>query len=210
MFHFSSSQWPVPDEIAAALVSTWETLAAPGTSFTGEQRVAIAAATRASKQGIPTDLTPPDGTAETVRMMANSPAQTTKEWVDAQVEAIGGARYTETNGVVSQVVAVDTFTRLLGFEPEPLPEPVRGDAGGEVVEDLSQGGKTWFPAGDFPSPPFLLAMTPAEVVAQNVLSDVLYMPGEEMVHPDWERNDLHRTQMEVVAASTSHVNECFF
>lgn len=210
MFDFSSSPWPVPDEITAALVSTWETLAAPGTSFTGGERVAIAAAARAAKQGIETDLTPPEGTAETVRMMAGSPARTTNEWVDEQVGVIGGARYTEVNGVVSQVVAVDTFTRLLGFAPEPLPVPVDGEPGGEVVEDLARGGRTWFPAGDFPSPPSLLAMTPAEVVAQNVLSDVLYMPEGEMVHADWLRNDLHRTQMEVVAASTSHVNECFF
>lgn len=210
MFDFADSRWPVPDEIAGALRATWGTLARPGTSFTGQERVAIAAATRQAKQGIATDLDPPGATAETVRMIAAHPARTTSEWVAAQVEALGGPRYVETVGVVSQVIAVDTFTRLLGREPEALPEPEDGVPAGDVVADLKHGGKTWFPAGEFPSPPSLLAMVPAEVEAQNVLSDVLYMPDTEMVHADWDRNDLNRTQMEVVAASASHVNECFF
>ncbi len=210
MFDFAASRWPVPEEIVDALRSTWVTLARPGTSFTGPERVAIAAATRQAKQGIATDLAAPATTAETVRMIAAHPARTTSEWVHAQVDVLGGPGYVETVGVVSQVVAVDTFTRLLGRAPEALPEPEDGVPTGDVVADLKHGGKTWFPAGEFPSPPSLLVMVPAEVEAQNVLSDVLYMPGREMVHADWDRNDLHRTQMEVVAVSASHANECFF
>lgn len=210
MFDFASTPWPVPAGIVAALRATWGAIAGPGASFSGPERVAIAAATRSAKQGIPTSSAPPAGVADVVDVIAARPATTTKEWVDARVESLGGPRYIESVGVISQVVAVDTFTRLLGVDPEPLPEPLAGEPTGEVVEDLKRGGKTWFPAGEFPSPPTLLAMVPSEPENQNVLSDVLYMPGAEMVHPDWERNDLHRTQMEVVAASASHVNECFF
>ncbi|NND84142.1 MAG: hypothetical protein HKN46_03240 [Acidimicrobiia bacterium] len=210
MFDFTRTQWPVPDEIVAALRSTWDAIGGPGALFTGSERVAIAAATREAKLGIAAGVAAPDGTTETISVMSANPATTTQEWVDAQAADLGGPTYIETVGVVSQLIAVDTFTRLLGMDPEPLPEPRAGEPSGEVNRDLKRGGKTWFPAGEFPSPPYLLAMVPSEPINQNVISDVLYMPGEEMVHSDWERNDLHRTQMEVVAASTSHVNECFF
>lgn len=52
-----------------------------------------------------------------------------------------------------------------------------------------------------PSPPYVLGAVPAAMTVMNDLTDQLYMPPEEMDDPDWRRGDLHRTQIELVAAT---------
>ncbi|MCA1691752.1 MAG: hypothetical protein LC733_05960 [Actinobacteria bacterium] len=61
-----------------------------------------------------------------------------------------------------------------------------------------------------PVPPSVLGAVPAAMRAVNELSDVLYMPPEQMADPDWRRGDLHRAQAELVAVGTSHANQCLY
>jgi hypothetical protein len=61
-----------------------------------------------------------------------------------------------------------------------------------------------------PAAPFVLSSVSGAMRATNDLSDVLYMPMDQMGDPDWRRGKLHRTQVELVAASTSHANQCFY
>ena len=128
--------------------------------------------------------------------------------MDHQVARLGLGRYVEALGVISRMVAIDTFHRMLGSSAPDLPAaepgPPTGDA--TVVDE----GPTWIPAGRFPIPPTVLAAVPAEVEAQNDLSDVLYMTGAEMADPDWRRMGMHRAQVELGASALSHGNECFF
>lgn len=60
-----------------------------------------------------------------------------------------------------------------------------------------------------PVPPYVLGAVPSAMAAMNDLCGQLYMPPEEMGEPDWQRNALHRTKMELVAATVSHENQCF-
>ena len=107
------------------------------------------------------------------------------------------------------VWAVDAFHRLTGRPLAPLPEPLVGDPTREAAPDGLRRNQTWV-SMVMPVPPFVLGAVPSTMAAMNDLSDVLYMSPGEMGDPDWRRRDLHRTQMELVAASTSHGNECFY
>jgi hypothetical protein len=209
MFDFSDAAVPVRSEIAEAFRRDWQRLGAPGTWWSGQERVAIAEATRRVRLGESPVSDLPRAGLEAIEVLSARPAQTSKGWVEHVVSDLGEERYVEIIGVVSRTTAVDTFTRLVGSDLEPLPEPVDGEPSRLPAEGVDRG-KTWVPAGRFPIPPTVLALVPDEVVAQNDLSDLLYMTGEEMADPDWSRGGLHRTQAELVASATSFVNECFF
>lgn len=44
----------------------------------------------------------------------------------------------------------------------------------------------------------------------NDLAETMYLTMPQMGEPDFRRGDLHRTQIELVAATVSHANECFY
>ncbi|MBW3613874.1 MAG: hypothetical protein KY439_01000 [Actinobacteria bacterium] len=124
-------------------------------------------------------------------------------------EELGELRYIELVGIVARVVAVDTFTRLLGRDLLPLPESVPGGATHDAPPANLRRNRTWVSMA-MPVPPSVLGAVPAAMAAMNDLCDHLYMPPAEMGDPDWQRRRLHRTQMELVAATVSHQNQCFY
>ena len=209
MFEFTDAAVPVRSDIADAFRAEWNRLAAPGTWWSGHERVAIARATRDSRVGRSPAPDLPRAALEAIVVLSVRPAHTSRELVEGITSNLGEERYVEIIGVVSRTTAVDTFTRLVGSELEPLPEPVDGEPSRIEAEGVDRG-KTWVTAGRFPIPPTVLALVPDEVEAQNDLSDLLYMSGEEMADQDWSRGSLHRTQAELVASATSFVNECFY
>ena len=193
-----------------AIEDTWIELAGPGAHLDGEERVALTAAARASRAGLPIP-TSTLGAADlkAVEKLTLAPATTTSEWVARICDQIGELRYIELVGVVARVTAVDTFCRLTGTDQLPLPTPLPGDPSNEAVPDGAKLNRTWVRMVK-PTPPAVLGAVPSAMDAMVALTDELYMPEEAMVDPDWRRGDLHRTQVELVAASTSHVNECFY
>jgi hypothetical protein len=59
--------------------------------------------------------------------------------------------------------------------------------------------------------PFSLDLVPAEGWALMEIHGPLYMTPDEMGDPQFNRSPgLHRPQMELVAARTSLINECFY
>lgn len=221
----------VRPEVAAAVRRAWAHIAATGEWWTGPERIAIAATARAAatdgRDGADDPHRgaedPPDGGAprpsgvprlpaparEAAARIAARPASVTERWVRAQVEALGLERYVELVGVVARTTAVDTLTRLLDAPPEPWPEPADGQPRRRRADDL-RDGPAWVPMGRFRAPPIVLAAVPAEVEAQNDLSDVLYMPGAAMERLDAWRGPLHRAHLETVATTVSHANQCFY
>ena len=195
--------------VLSALEAGVDRLSRPGTWWTGAERRDIAAAARSARLGTPGSGTVLDETVGgVVEVIATRPASVSRGWVESAATALGVRRYVEVLGVVSQMVAIDTFARLLGSPPTELVPVVPGEPSRNAV-DVAHS-RTWVPAGAFPSPPHVLALVPDEVVAQNALSDVLYMPDREMVDPGWSRNGMHRAQAELAAATVSHGNECFY
>lgn len=150
----------------------------------------------------------PAAAVAAARRVAASSAETDEAWVRAVCEALGEPHYLELVGVVARVIAVDTFARLLGRDIAVLPEPQPGEPTREAPPQGMRRNHTWV-AMAMPVPPFVLGQVPAAMAAMNDLTK-LYMPPEEIGRPDWRRGDLHRTQIELVAASASYVNQCFY
>lgn len=210
VFDFASD--PVRPELVAALERCWDELSQPGTWWDALDKRAIAEVARAAFVGSPlrSEAERLDRVAvEAASRIAATPASTEEAWVRRVCDAIGEPNFLELVGVVARVVAVDTFVRLLGRDLQPLPEPQPGEPTREPPPEGMRRNHTWV-AMAMPLPPFVLGQVPAAMAAMIDLTDQLYMPMDQMGDPDWRRGDLHRTQVELVAASTSHENECFY
>jgi hypothetical protein len=77
------------------------------------------------------------------------------------------------------------------------------------VPALARRNRTWLSLVK-PSPPFVLSVVPSAEAAMNALCDELYLPLSEIDNARFTRGTLTRPQIEVVATSTSQVNECFY
>ena len=201
---------PVRQELQAAIGGTWDELSRPGAWWDAGDRRALADAARAAFVGNPApNAGLPAAALEAAAVLAARPATTTEAWVAGVTDQIGELRYLELVGLVARVTAVDTFCRLLGREPEALPEPVDGAPSLDPAPEGIRRNRTWV-AMAMPVPPYVLGAVPTAMAAMNDLCEQLYMPPEEMGDPDWQRNALHRTEMELVAATVSHENQCFY
>lgn len=142
---YEAAPFPVREDLAAAHRRAWERIARPGTWWTGEERVAMAAETRSAcgcalcreskaalspfaVKGVHGSLGAlPAPVVEVIHRLRNDPGRLTKAWYDGVVADIGDAPYVEIVGVVITVVGVDVFARAIGVEPRPLPTPVAGE-----------------------------------------------------------------------------------
>jgi hypothetical protein len=199
------------DEISpgleAAFRNEWSFLAAPGTWFSGNERVQIAAEARRAMAGEPPGEDLPESLTGVVRMVAASSPLITDEWVAAL--EIEPAAYAEIIGVVARLSAVDLFSIAMGDPLRPLPEPGAGEPSRTPPPDGLVVGKSYVPMVGNVSIPQTISLVPAETVAWHELSDAMYMTFDEMSDPDFQ-SGLHRTQIELVAARTSQMNECFY
>lgn len=203
---------PVRPALRAAIDRCWDEISRPGTWWPAPARGAIAQVARGAGRGggaPPVAEVLPAAAVDAATRIAAAPAQTTEAWVRASCDALGEPRYVELVGVVARVVAVDTFARLLGRDLTPLPDPRPGEPTHEPPPDGLRRNHTWVSMA-VPVPPFVLGAVPAATAAVNDLTDQLYMPPERMGDSDWRRGGLHRTQIELVAATVSHENECFY
>lgn len=208
---FDAGSDPVRPELVGAIDRCWDELANPGTWWDAPGKLAISDVARAARVGDDqsTDRGLHPAAADAARRIAATPASITESWVGDVCDAIGETHYVELIGVVARVVAVDTFLQLLGHEQLPLAEPNDGEPTREPPPDGIRKNHTWV-AMAMPVPPFVLGGVPAAMAAMNDLSEPLYMPMDQMGDPDWSRGELHRTQVELVAAAVSHENQCFY
>jgi len=191
--------------------STWRGIAEPGATWSGADRTAIALRAREVRLGSqpgPIDLAP--AAIDATDRLAGAPATTSRAWVDEVVAQLGEQSYIEIVGIVARVVAVDTFTRLLGVPPQPFLGPSRGPSEPESPPAKSRKGKAWVNMAGFPVPPNVLSLVPSEQRATNLTETTLYMTGPQMADQDITIDGLHRTQIELVATTVSHGNECFY
>ncbi|GEM_PF-207769 len=198
-------------EVADELAETWRHLGAPGTWWEGRQRTALAEVARAARHGAAIPATDLGAAAtEAAVTIAAHPARTTRAWVEEMVASIGEEPYVELVGVVTRVVVADTVARLLGTEPAPFPPPRPGEPSRVAPEPRPRRIRTWVAIGNVLSPPRTLALVPDEKRRTNRLLQALYMTWADMEDPDFRRGELHRTQIELVAAAVSYANECFY
>jgi len=208
---FTSLPYDARPDLAAGMRREWARLSRPGNWWSGAERVAIAVATRRSQAGANhhSDVLPAVAVEAAIRL-ALAPAETTRDMVAAQPAAgLAHAPYVEIAGVVSRIAAVDAVHRALGADLEPFPTPIDGPP--EKIPAPSRGlsDKAFVPMVGGASIVGALSLVPAEMEAQRDIHGPLYLSYEQMGLANFQRG-LHRSQMELVAATTSALNECFY
>ncbi len=123
-------------------------------------------------------------------------------------EGVHDAILVEIVSLIARLTAVDTFCFALGFDPIDLPEVGEGAPSGHVDARAAIAGG-WLPTVGPASPPNALSLLPDEHAAMHELHGGFYLEVAAMADLDVDRG-LHRTQMELVAARASRLNECFF
>ena len=169
-------------DLTASHRRAWKRLAAPGTCWDGERRVAIAAETRNaascghcndSKAALSPDAVEgshrglgdlPESIVEIVHRIATDPGRLTHAWFDRAIaDGITDAEFVETVGLVVTIVAVDVFTRAIGLRPHPLPEPDRGEP------------SYTRPAGAKPGPAWVPMLAPEDMTAAEACLEKVYV-----------------------------------
>ena len=200
---------PIRPEIPALFAREWSRLASPGSHWSGRQRIEIAKVAREARAGSSeADSSLPPAAAEAASLLGATPARASRSWVESTVVDLGSGPYIEIVGVVSRAVAVDTFHRAIGSPLPQLPEPVAGDPTG-IDDPAARSGPAWVPMVGGASIVGALSAVPSEAEAQEDMHGPLYLTYEQMQDLEFVRG-LSRAQMELVAARTSAVNECFY
>ena len=143
---YSNAPWPVREDFAACHNRYWQRLAAPGTWFTGAERVDIAREIRQSQQcglcrrrkealspytvdgthDTVSDL--PDVMVEVIHRVTTDSARLTKSWFDGIMQqGLSEEQYVEIIGTLVSVFAIDEFCRGLGLPLNELPAPQPGE-----------------------------------------------------------------------------------
>jgi len=129
-------------------------------------------------------------------------------------------------GIVAMLAGVDFFARSLGIEQFPLPAPASGEPSRRRPVSARASG-AWVPmiapedaagpdadvyGGDGAFVPNIvraLSLVPDEVRMLRRLSNAHYLPIASIPDPT-ARRALDRSQIELVAARVSALNQCFY
>jgi alkylhydroperoxidase family enzyme len=210
-FDHSGCRFPVPDDLGDLFRLTWDELSSCGNGWTGAEKVALAQAARDFRDGDPGEAPSDVGDASlrAVKVIVRSPADADREWVRRMIDQLGLVKYIELVGWVSILPAVDTFTRLMGLDLEPLPEPLPGVP--EPVGDVPglRMRKAWVPTVGLPLPRLALSAVPRTQEAANRLLNRLYKEPHQSREVASIRG-LPPLQLEFVASTVSHGNRCFY
>ncbi len=194
-------------ELAAGVGAVWKRLAGPGATLDGRQRLACLRTARAAIEGVRGDF---ESDRQLVAgTVAAVPATIRQPWVAAtESRGVAVAEYVEVVSVVARGVAIDTLMWSLGFELEPIPRPVEGAPTGRIAAD-ARLRSAWVPMVGGASITQALSLVPDANAEVERLHGLLYLRYEEMGQALVARG-LSRPQMELVAARTSALNQCFY
>ncbi len=188
----------------------WARMARPGSFFTGTERVAIAREARRERAGDEARTGEVAAVAaEAARAVSTRAHQIRREWVD-QLEDRGLDRcaYVEIIGVVSRLAAIDGFEFGVGRPLRRLPTAEPGEPTG-VTDVAAASNGAWVPTVGAPSAPVALSAVPDDHAALHEIHGAFFITNEQI--PEFGLvKDLLRPQMEMVAARTSLLNECFY
>ena len=137
---------PVRTGFAESHRRFWDRLAAPGTWWTGAERVAIAREARTAhdcpycgerkaalsphtlggSHTVSTDL--PTAAVELIHAVMNDAGRLTRKWYEARLaDGLTDGQYVEIIGTVVALVSIDRFCRGIGMREHPLPAPLPGE-----------------------------------------------------------------------------------
>ncbi len=214
----------VPDEVIQSFEIVWQNLGKPGAWWTGQQRIQIAQEVRNSSQPTlvervndlskyshqETESLSPYVRA-VVRKITYESSTIDRDAYDRIVDVLGQDRYAELAAIVTQVVPVFTLADILGYPREKLPNAHDGAPTKERPEDLVNDVAflpTFSPRG-LPHVAVSLSLAQADNARRMLLVRSMYS-GTNFGEMVWEHRSLSRQQIELVAARTSAINECFY
>lgn len=199
----------------------------PGTWWTGEQRRAFVLDVWAAIEDA--DPLPPwvspaaagrathsaPALAEVAYRLGRHAATATEAWYRGVLDKLDveAPAYVELVALAAMGAAVATVPRALDLDRPELAPPAGGEPA-RVAPELVPAALNWVPV----TPPAdtraavvqAFSAVPAEMKMLWRMGGAQYMPLDEMVQMDWRRGALHRSQIELVAARTSLLRQCFF
>ena len=164
---------------------------------------------------------------EVVHRVRNDPGRLSERWYRGVVAAgLSEEQYVEAVSVVAHIVAIDSMARGLGLDSLPLPRPQAGapsrrrpvaaKSGGAWVPwlepaDLSDAEADLYPTGR-PAANIMKAMSlvPDEVRGFFDLVSHQYMPPLAMRDFSREYRAISHSQIELLAARVSALNQCLY
>ena len=221
----------VREDLADAHRLAWEHIAAPGTWWTGAQRVELAGTALlaiadpdppppwvpiTSTGKLSDELLTPRTAHDVMYRITRHAGTMTESVYRAAADELGELPYVELCAISSTVAAVAHFCRDIGVDVPPLPAPVEGDPTRQRPEHLAPARYNWVPvaapADEVAAVVQAYTAVPAEQRNTWRMAAAQYMPQEEMVNPDWRRREggLSRAQMELVAARLTKLRDCFY
>ena len=169
-----------------------------------------------------------DPVVELVHRVTTDPARLSQAWYRDLVDAgLTDAEYVETLGVVVRTVSIDSFCRGIGIDDHPLPVPVSGLPSRQrpasatmesfwvpsIPNAASVGNETDLYGGVRAANVVrALSLVPDEVRQSiHTLLPAQYVPLADVLHPERDPGRaISRTQIELVAARVSALNQCFY
>lgn len=201
-----------PDPAAdAAIDVALAGLAAPGSFFTGAERVDMAAHARVARGLADSGPQLDPLMAETVARVAVEAMHSRQEHVAAW-EAAGRdvLAFVEMVAVVALISSIDSYRVGLGAPLDPIPEPTPGEPT-RADDDRAVTSNAWVPTVGIALAPTALNALPKEKERKDAISKEWYLTDEFVHKYDVDPGrELSRAQMELVASRTSYLNECFF
>ena len=221
---FSALSDYVNQDIVNSFRIVWDHLGRPGAWWTGPQRIAIAEHVRKSAPRPLWDRPPPLETlsdeangeltifeAAVVERVAVSPSSINIEIYEHIIQRMGENKYAELAAVISQIVPIDHLHDALGLEREELPVPLEGAITTERPSGLVTGigFLPTLPTEGLPHVAVALSLSLADNARRMLLVRAMYS-GDSFNDMVWTHRSLNRPQIELVAARTSALNECFY
>ena len=221
---FQSLERKISTEIIESFEIVWDHLGLPGSWWTGKERIGIAKEVRGSN---PRKLWEKVGELKNyakdsdevlspyvkavVRIVANETSSINQQIYDEIINSIGEDKYAELAAVVSQIIAIDHLCDALGIEREKFPNPQEGDPSLERPDGLVDGVAflPTFSADKLPHVAVSLSLAQADNARRMLLVRAMYS-GSSFGEMIWKHRNLTRPQIELVAARTSALNECFY
>jgi hypothetical protein len=202
-----------------------ETRQARSCGFCVSRKKALSPYRQAGPHDQDSNLTPAE--VDVVHRIVTDSGRITSAWINSlQTEGIDDACYVEMLSVVTQVLVIDDFCLALAISPPPLPAPVPGIPAGvrPLSAKLEGAFVAWIPAGDqsedsklfsarlVPNMQRAMSLVPDAVRAAQELMSAHYMPYERVpVYRDGDHGRaLSKSQMELLAARVSFLNDCFY
>ena len=221
---FSALSDYVNQDIVNSFRIVWDHLGRPGAWWTGPQRIAIAEHVRKSAPRPLWDMPPPLETlsdeangeltifeAAVVERVAVSPSSINIETYEHIIQRMGENKYAELAAVISQIVPIDHLHDALGLGREELPVPREGAITTERPSGLvtGVGFLPTLPTEGLPHVAVALSLSLADNARRMLLVRAMYS-GDSFNDMVWTHRSLNRPQVELVAARTSALNECFY